>query len=75
MGGGAGTAPPVPIVGTGGCLGAFAGPRLGDWWAGRPLFPSVEAGWGAALGRFWGTVSRLAIGGIIAVILALAAFF
>jgi len=77
VGGILGTALPVPIVGTliGACLGAFVGSLLGDLWAGRPLFPSVEAGWGAAVGRFWGTVSKLTIGGIIVVILALAAFF
>jgi uncharacterized protein len=72
-----GTALPVPIVGTliGACLGAFTGSLIGDLWAGRPLFPSVEAGWGAAVGRFWGTVSKLAVGGIIVVVLALAALF
>jgi uncharacterized protein YqgC (DUF456 family) len=77
VGGILGTALPVPIVGTviGACLGAFAGSLLGDLWAGRPLLPSFEAGWGAAVGRFWGTVSKLAIGGIIVVVLALAAFF
>jgi uncharacterized protein YqgC (DUF456 family) len=77
VGGIAGTALPVPIVGTliGACLGAFAGSLIGDLWAGRPLFPSFEAGWGAAVGRFWGTVSKLVIGGIIVVVLALAAFF
>jgi hypothetical protein len=43
-----GTALPVPIVGTliGASLGAFIGSLLGDLWAGRPLLPSVEAGWG-----------------------------
>jgi uncharacterized protein YqgC (DUF456 family) len=77
VGGILGTALPVPIVGTliGACLGAFVGSLLGDLWAGRTLFPSFAAGWGAAVGRFWGTVSKLAIGGIIVVILALAAFF
>jgi hypothetical protein len=77
VGGIVGTALPVPIVGTmiGACLGAFVGLLIGDLWAGRPLFPSVEAGWGAAVGRFWGTVSKLAIGGIIVVILTLSAFF
>jgi hypothetical protein len=77
LGGGiAGTAFPVPIVGTliGACLGAFAGSLIGDLWAGRPLFTSFEAAWGVALGRFWGTVSKLAVGGIIVVVLALAAF-
>jgi uncharacterized protein len=72
-----GTALPVPLVGTliGACLGAFAGSLLGDLWAGRPLVSSVEAGWGAAQGRFWGTVAKLAVGAIIMVLLALAAFF
>jgi uncharacterized protein len=76
VGGIVGTALPVPIVGTliGACLGAFVGSLLGDLWAGRALFPSFEAGWGAAVGRFWGTVSKLAIGGMIVVILALSAF-
>jgi uncharacterized protein len=77
VGGIMGTALPVPIVGTliGACLGAFAGSLIGDLWAGRPLFPSFEAGWGAAVGRFWGTMIKLVIGAIIVVILALAAFF
>jgi uncharacterized protein len=77
VGGILGTALPVPIVGTllGACLGAFVGSLMGDLWAGRPIFPSFEAGWGAAMGRFWGTVTKLAIGGIMVVILALAAFF
>jgi uncharacterized protein YqgC (DUF456 family) len=77
VGGIMGTALPVPIVGTliGACLGAFIGSLIGDVWAGRPLFPSFEAGWGAAVGRFWGTVSKLAIGGIIVLVLALATFF
>ena len=77
IGGILGTALPVPIVGTliGACLGAFIGSLIGDLWAGRPLFPSFEAGWGAAVGRFWGTVSKLAIGAIIVIVLAIAAFF
>ena len=68
-----GTALPVPLVRTliGACLGAFAGPLLGDLWAGRPLFPSFGAGWGAAVGRFWGTITKLAV----VVILTLAACF
>jgi uncharacterized protein YqgC (DUF456 family) len=77
VGGILGTALPVPLVGTliGACLGAFVGSLVGDFWAGRPLFPSVEAGWGAAVGRFWGTIAKLAVGAVIVVLLALAAFF
>jgi len=77
LGGIMGTALPVPVVGTliGACLGAFAGSFIGDLWAGRPLFPSLEAGWGAAVGRLWGTVAKLTVGAIIVVVLGLAAFF
>lgn len=72
-----GTLLPVPVVGTlvGACLGAFAGSVLGDLWAGRPAHVSVEAGRGAAIGRLWGTVAKMAIGGAIVVILGIAAFF
>jgi uncharacterized protein YqgC (DUF456 family) len=77
IGGILGTALPVPIVGTliGACLGAFVGALIGDLWAGRSLFQSFEAGQGAAIGRFWGTLSKLAVGAVIVVVLALAAFF
>lgn len=68
--------PVAPILGTliGASIGAFAGSILGDVWAGRPLFRSVEAGKGAAMGRFWGTVAKMVAGGIIVVILGVAAF-
>jgi uncharacterized protein YqgC (DUF456 family) len=75
VGGIMGTALPVPLVGTllGSCLGAFAGALLGDLWVGRPLFQSIAAGRGAAVGRFWGTVAKLAVGAVIVVVLAIAA--
>ena len=41
---------------------------------GRTLFQSLAAGRGAAIGQFWGTVLKLAIGAIMAVMLAIAAF-
>jgi uncharacterized protein YqgC (DUF456 family) len=71
-----GTALPLPVVGTliGASIGAFAGSILGDLWAGRPLVHSIDAGRGAAVGRFMGTVAKLAIGAIMVVILAVAAF-
>jgi uncharacterized protein YqgC (DUF456 family) len=66
---------PVPVIGTliGACLGAFAGSLLGDLWAGRSLFLSIEAGRGAALGRLWGTVAKMVVGAIIVLVLAFAA--
>lgn len=71
-----GTALPLPIAGTliGASLGAFAGSLLGDLWAGRPLFHSIGAGRGAAVGRFLGTAAKLAIGAVMVLILAVAAF-
>lgn len=71
-----GTPFPIPIAGTliGACLGAFAGSLLGDLWARRPLASSVEAGRGAAVGRFWGTTSKMAIGAVIFVVLGVAAY-
>src|SRR5882672_10379712 len=76
VGGIMGTALPVPIVGPllGACLGAFVGALLGNLWAGRTLFQSFAAGQGAAIGQFWGTVAKLAIGAVIAVMLAIAVF-
>lgn len=71
-----GTLFPVPILGTliGACAGAFAGSMIGDVWAGRPLNLSLGAGRGAALGRFWGTLAKLGLGGLIFVLLSVAAF-
>jgi len=68
--------PVLPPLGTliGACIGAFAGSILGDVWAGRPLIHTMEAGKGAAVGRFWGTVAKMTIGGVMVVILGVAAF-
>lgn len=68
--------PFAPIAGTliGACLGAFAGSLAGDLWAGQPIGRSVEAGSGAAIGRFWGTIAKVSLGGVIVVILAVDAF-
>ena len=76
VGGIMGIALPVPLVGPllGACLGAFVGALLGNLWAGRTLFQSLAAGRGAAMGQFWGTVLKLAIGAIIAIMLVIAAF-
>ena len=76
VGGIMGIALPVPLEGPllGACLGAFGGALLGNLWAGRTLFQSLAAGRGAATGQFWGTVLKLAIGAIMAVMLTIAAF-
>ncbi|HSG66452.1 MAG TPA: DUF456 domain-containing protein, partial [Gammaproteobacteria bacterium] len=66
--------PFLPVLGTliGACAGAFAGSLLGDLWAGRPLDLSLGSSRGAAVGRFWGTIAKLGIGGAIVVLLAAA---
>lgn len=71
-----GTALPVPVLGTliGACAGAFAGSLVGDRMAGRTMDESVQAGRGAAIGRFWGTAAKMIIGAIVLVTLAVAAF-
>lgn len=71
-----GTALPIPIAGTliGACIGAFAGSLLGDLWARRPFLRSMQAGRGAAVGRFWGTVAKATVGGVIVFVLGIAAF-
>lgn len=71
-----GTAIPVPVLGTlfGACAGAFLGSVSGDVWAGRAVDHSVAAGRGAATGRFWGTIAKLALGSAIFLLLTIAAF-
>lgn len=71
-----GTALPVPVLGTliGACAGAFAGSLFGDRMAGRTMDQSVQAGRGAAIGRFWGTTAKMILGAIVLVMLAVAAF-
>jgi hypothetical protein len=64
------------VLGTliGASAGAFAGSLLGDRMAGRPMDQSVQAGRGAAIGRFWGTTAKMIIGAVVLVLLAVAAF-
>jgi hypothetical protein len=72
-----GTALPIPVLGTliGASAGAFAGSLFGDRMAGRSMDQSVQAGRGAAIGRFWGTTAKMIIGAVVLVLLAVAAFF
>jgi uncharacterized protein YqgC (DUF456 family) len=67
----------IPLVGTliGACLGAASGTILLEARAGMPTQASVRAGVGAGIGRLLGTVMKLAIGVIIWLILAIAAFW
>lgn len=71
---------PVPIVGPivaavgGGAVGAFAGAFLGERWQRRRVGESLAVGKAAFLGRLVGTAGKLAIGGIMLVVVAVDAF-
>ncbi len=67
---------PFPVVGTllGACVGAGLGSYLGDRWAGRSHEEATEAGQGAAVGRLWGTVTKISISVAMWLITAMAVF-
>jgi len=68
---------PIPFLGT--LIGACTGAGLGAWGfelsAGRKLTHSVRSGLGAGIGVFIGVTSKFAIGIIIWLIVAIAAFW
>ena len=73
---GAFVAIPIPIVGPiigavgGGALGAFAGVYIGETAIGRSTEQSLAAGKGAMIGRLLGTASKLVIGVVLFVVVA-----
>ena len=68
---------PIPIIGSilGACLGAFAGALALEFLGGRNVKDSMTVGHGAAVGRFWGTVAKLSIGGVMWVAATAALFW
>ncbi len=75
IGGFAGVTIPIPFIGPllGACLGAAAGAIIGETRRGTAFHPALKSGAAAGAGRFVGTVAKLGIGGIIWLILAVAA--
>jgi uncharacterized protein YqgC (DUF456 family) len=71
---------PIPIVGpligalAGGAGGAFAGAYLGEMWKHGGIDKSVSVGWGAAIGRLFGTLGKLIAGVVMIVVLAVRVF-
>jgi uncharacterized protein YqgC (DUF456 family) len=67
---------PIPVLGT--LLGACIGAGLGAWGlelaGGRKLRDSVRSGIGAGVGEFLGITTKFILGGLIWVIVAVAAF-
>ncbi|MCS7032509.1 MAG: DUF456 domain-containing protein [Phycisphaerae bacterium] len=66
---------PIPIVGTiaGMCIGSFAGAFLIELWIRRNWEHSAAVGWGAAKGRFFGTLLKLLIGLVMLLVAAVTA--
>jgi uncharacterized protein YqgC (DUF456 family) len=60
---------PLPVAGSvvGAFLGAFAGAALAQWTQARRWSPSLRAGWGAVLGKAWGTAAKVAVAVAVAV--------
>ncbi len=71
---------PIPILGpligalAGGAGGAFAGAYLGEMWKHGGSDQGVAVGWGAAIGRLYGTLGKLAAGMVMLVVLAVRVF-
>lgn len=67
---------PIPLVGTivGACVGAGLGSIAGDRWAGRTWEQARQAGRGAAIGKLWGTLGKIAVAALMWALIAVAVF-
>jgi uncharacterized protein YqgC (DUF456 family) len=67
---------PIPLIGAiiGACLGAFLGSAVIELAIRRDLLHSMRVGTGAAKGRFWGIVIKLAFGAVMLLVVAVAAW-
>jgi len=65
---------PIPVFGTivGACLGAAVATMLGDRWRGRSWSNSRLSARGAAVGKFWGTLGKLAVAVTMWIVVAIA---
>lgn len=77
LGGVLGMGVPLPVLGPllGASVGAFVGAMGLDLWAGRTMEQAVQTGTSAGIGRFLGTVLKLAVGVAIWIVLAAAAYW
>jgi uncharacterized protein YqgC (DUF456 family) len=68
---------PIPFIGTviGACLGAGLGAGTFELSTGLPMHKSLYLGLGAGLGQFLGAVTKIGIGLLIWLIVAVAAFW
>ena len=65
---------PIPVLGTlfGAAIGAGLGSMSGDFWAGHPWRVALRGGGGAAVGRFAGSLAKLATAVIMWLIVVVA---
>ncbi len=65
---------PIPIIGTliGAALGSGTCSMLGELWAGRDKKMAWQVGKGAAIGRLWGSIGKVAVAGVMWVVVAVA---
>ena len=73
----AGCLVPVPVLGVllGSCVGAGAGAWLLERRAGKTADTSRRIGWGAGVGRLWGTLVKLGLGVVIWIVATVASFW
>ena len=68
---------PIPVIGSaiaamlGGAVGAAAGAAIGEDWKGSDLQSSIQVGSGAFWGRILGTAGKVAVGGVMLVIVTI----
>lgn len=72
---------PIPVIGSlvaavlFAGVGAMIGAVLGETWKGRSAEQTLHVGWGAFRGRVLGTLSKLSVGLLMALLIALAMVF
>ena len=71
---------PIPVVGwiIGSvlfvCVGAMIGATLGERWMGKPIKSSLKIGGAAFVGRMLGTVGKITLGSVMAIVAILGLF-
>jgi uncharacterized protein YqgC (DUF456 family) len=63
---------PIPIISTivGICVGTFVGAAAGELYISRRPSVALGVGWGAAKARIWALAAKLAVGGVMFLLIA-----
>jgi uncharacterized protein YqgC (DUF456 family) len=65
---------PLVLTIVGICIGSFVGAMLGEITVAREATQALRVGWGAAKGRLFGVLLKLGFGGVMFLIILIAAF-